>query len=114
MHQCDSADLVTKPILHCLVRGRLAHPDRRCRIIAPFRVTPRQIHDLPSDHCRNPQLISHFERETEIPMREVRPETLLPLTLGNPVAISEYGSNRQEDRHAGHRRSGPSLRSKSS
>ena len=37
-----------------------------------------------------------------------------PLTLGNPVEISDNGSNRQEDRHAGHRRSGPSLRSKSS
>src|SRR5215471_10182710 len=43
-------------------------------------------------------------------------EGRLPLivTLGKPVAMAENWSNKEEDGHAGHRRSGSSLRSKPS
>jgi hypothetical protein len=46
-------------------------------------------------------------------LRSARCVSPCPVTLGNPVAITDNGSNKQEDGHGSYRRSGSSLRSKS-
>jgi hypothetical protein len=75
---CVNADTQSRPLSVRCSTTRKAHVDRRF-------------------------VFTRSEGQTDILVSEVRPETPLPpLTLGNPVAISDNGSNRQEDRHAGH------------